>query len=225
MNRRSLLLGASALGLVVFAGGAVLVSRRNAADRAAAQAAADVDAEDTSDTDATLVRANSPVLGPADAPVTLVEFFDPSCEACRYFHPILKRLRATFQTELRIVMRYTMFHQGSDEAVRILETARIQDLFEPVLNALLERQPEWARDGAPNLDLAWQIAGEAGLDLDTAMVDRALPGIVAIINQDNADVQTMGVNATPTFFINGRRLVDASEEVLYQAVRTELGQG
>lgn len=223
MNRRTLLIGASALGLAAFAGAATLIFRRREAEQAAAQAVANTDGPGFDP--AILIRANSPTLGPADAPVTLVEFFDPSCEACRAFHPILKRLRGTFQTELRIVMRYTMFHQGSDEAVRILETARVQKKFEPIMDVLLERQPEWAKDGAPNLDLAWQIAGEAGLDLAKAKVDRELPGIVAIINQDNADVKAAGINATPTFFINGKQLLRPDEKALYDAVRRELGQG
>lgn len=222
MNRRALILGTAAVGAAALGGGYVLVSRQRAADLAAAQDKANAEGPgfDTS----ILVRPNSPVLGPADAKVTLVEFFDPSCEACRYFHPILKRLRGTFQTELRIVMRYTMFHQGSDEAVRILETARIQNMFEPILNVLIERQPEWAKDGAPDLDLAWQIAGENGLDLTKAKVDSALPDIVAIINQDNADVKAAGVRATPTFFVNGKQLLEADEKALYDAVRRELGQ-
>ena len=39
-----------------------------------------------------LVRMHSPVLGPREAPVTIVEFFDPACETCRAFHPIVKDL-------------------------------------------------------------------------------------------------------------------------------------
>jgi len=222
MNRRALILGTAAAGVAVFGGGYAVVSRRRTAELAAAQQAAN--AEGPGFDPAILIRANSPVLGPADAPVTLVEFFDPSCEACRYFHPILMRLRGTFQTELRVVMRYTMFHQGSDEAVRILETARIQNMFEPILNVLLERQPEWAKDGAPDLDLAWQIAGESGLDLAKAKVDRELPGIVAIINQDTADVKAAGIQGTPTFFVNGKQLLKPDEKALYDAVRRELGQ-
>ncbi len=222
MNRRTLILGTAAVGLAVFGGGYAVVSRRRAAELAAAQDKANTDGPGFDPS--ILIRPNSPVLGPADAPVTLVEFFDPSCEACRYFHPILQRLRGTFQKELRIVMRYTMFHQGSDEAVRILETARAQDMFEPILNVLLDRQPEWAKDGAPDLDLAWQIAGENGLDLAKAKVDRELPGIVAIINQDNADVQAAGIRGTPTFFVNAKQILEADEKALYDAVRRELGQ-
>ncbi len=77
MNRRTLLIGASALGLAAFAGGAYVLNQRRAAEAEVAAAAAP-----TAD-QALLIRDYSPSFGPADAPVTLVEFFDPSCEAGR----------------------------------------------------------------------------------------------------------------------------------------------
>jgi protein-disulfide isomerase len=169
-----------------------------------------------------LVRPYSPVLGPADAPVTIVEFFDPSCEACRAFHPVLQGIREQFPNEVRIVMRYTPFHEGSDEAVRILELARAQGVFEPVLDALLERQPEWAVDGAPETDRAWAIAGEAGLDVEAARARRMLPGIVTVLNQDMADVEALGIQQTPTFFVNGEPLAEFGAEELVEAVRAEV---
>ncbi|WP_290981708.1 thioredoxin domain-containing protein [Ferrovibrio sp.] len=43
-------------------------------------------------------------MGPRNAPVTLVEFFDPSCEACRAYHPYLKALHSEFPTQLRVVV-------------------------------------------------------------------------------------------------------------------------
>ena len=131
MNRRSLLIGASALGLAAFAGGTIILNRRRAAE-AEALAAATPTADQ-----ALLIREYSPSFGPADAPVTLVEFFDPSCEACRAYHPVVQEIRRQFPTQVRVVLRYTVFHEGSDEAVRILEAARMQDKFEPVLDALL----------------------------------------------------------------------------------------
>lgn len=213
MNRRTLLIGASALGLAAFGGGAFVLNRRRQTEADAAAAAAPA-------VDPTLlVRSYSPSFGPVDAPVTLVEFFDPSCEACRAFHPVVQEIRRQFPTQVRVVMRYTVFHEGSDEAVRILETARMQDKFEPVLDALLEQQPGWAVHGAPQLDIAWEIAGAVGLDLDKAEGDMLFPGITGILNQDMADVEALDIRQTPTFFLNGRRLDSFSAESLIADVR------
>ncbi len=176
----------------------------------------------TSLQDDVLVRPYSPVFGPKDAPVTIVEFFDPSCEACRAFHPIVKQIRTEFPRTVRVVLRYATFHKGSDEAVRILETARLQGVFEPVLEGLLEAQPRWATHGEPNLDIAWDAAGAAGLNVERARREMLMPDITGILNQDMADVRTAGVEKTPTFFVNGKPLASFGAQQLYNLVLTEV---
>lgn len=252
MTRTTLVAGTAALALIAFGGAAWLASRPEPAalaattqaalpapETAAVEGAPDTSLDVSQGGPATassapdaapqatagpdeLTRPYSPVLGPADAPVTVVEFFDPSCEACRAFHPILQRIREEFPTQVRVVMRYAAFHEGSDEAVRILEAARAQGLFEPVLDALLERQPEWAQDGNPDLDAAWAIAGEAGLDVSAGQAYRQMPGVVAILNGDAADVEALGIQQTPTFFVNGEPLAEFGAEELVEAVRAEV---
>ena len=91
-----------------------------------------------------------------------------------------------------------------------------------MLNALLERQPEWAPHSGPNLELAWEIAGRAGLDVAKGKVDRMMPGIVATLNIDAADVVTFGVRQTPTFFVNGKPLPRFGPEELFALVRSEV---
>lgn len=216
MNRRTLLIGASALGVAAFAGGTFYVNRQRAAE---AEAAAAETAAAPAIDEALLIRPYSPVLGPADAKVTLVEFFDPSCEACRAFHPVLKQIRETYPNDVRIVMRYTVFHEGSDEAVRILEVARRQDKFEQVLDAILEKQPEWALHDGPDLDKAWRVAGAVGLDIVKGKADRLFPGTTDVLNQDAADVAALQIQQTPTFFLNGKRLDNLSLESLMTDVR------
>ena len=117
------------------------------------------------------------------------------------------------------MLRYTVFHEGSDEAVRILEAARMQDKFEPVLDALLEQQPGWALHDRPEMEVAWEIAATAGLDLEKAEADKLFPGITGVLNQDMADVEALGIRKTPTFFLNGRRLENFSAESLIADVR------
>ncbi|MHB2268008.1 DsbA family protein [Aliihoeflea sp. PC F10.4] len=154
--------------------------------------------------------------------MTIVEFFDPSCEACRAFYPAVKQIMANFPDETRLLIRYAPFHEGSDEAVRILETARLQNRYEPVLEALLARQPEWAEHGAPDLAKAWEIAATAGLDVEQASWEVSSAVIDAVLEQDLADVQSNNVRQTPTFFVNGRLLKSFGPQQLYDLVREEV---
>lgn len=166
-----------------------------------------------------LVRPGAPVLGAEQAPVTLVEFFDPACEACRAFYPVVKRALSDFGGKLRVVLRYTPFHDSSEKAVRILETARMQGVFEPVLAALMKSQPRWAAHDGPDMAAAWDAARGAGLDVEEARSQMRHPGITAIINRDRADLRTLGIRSTPTFFLDGQRLDLNNRQDLYDRIR------
>ena len=108
-----------------------------------------------------LVRFHSPVIGRADAPVTIVEVLDPACEACSAFAPLVKQILFVHPNEVRVVVRYAAFHAGSEEAIRVLDAARRQGKFDETLTALFDRQEEWAAHAAPNAAQAWQIAADS----------------------------------------------------------------
>ncbi|WP_315982468.1 thioredoxin domain-containing protein [Aliamphritea spongicola] len=155
-------------------------------------------AQSVADT-ASLERPYSPSFGPANAKVTIVEFFDPACEACRAFYPFVKRIMAEYPQDVRLVLRYTTFHEGSDEVVRILEAARKQDLFKPVLEEILKRQPEWAIHGSPDISKAWAAAEFAGLDIAQAEKDANAITVTSLLKQEAADVRTMKVEKRQHF--------------------------
>lgn len=169
-----------------------------------------------------LVRAHSPVIGKVDAPVTIVEFLDPSCEACRAFFPIVKDILAQYPDDVRLVVRYAAFHQGSDEAVRIIEASRKQGKFEEVLAALFDNQELWAAHGAPDIKKAWEIAHGQKVEGMQARLDSVTPEIDAILKQDAADVAANKVEQTPTFFVNGAPLIDFSEEGFRTLVKRQV---
>ena len=211
MNRRLLVVATLALAGALFAIAWLVLERSTPTAVVAAPPAGSA-----------LIRPHSPVLGPEDAPVTIVEFFDPACEACRAFHPVLADIRRQHPDEVRIVMRYAAFHDGSDTVIRLLEAARRQALFEPVLEALLAAQPAWAQHGNPQLDVAWRAAAEAGLDVERAREVMADPEIDAVLAQDAADVAAVGVQRTPTFFVDGRPLMRFGAEELTDMVRLQV---
>jgi protein-disulfide isomerase len=147
---------------------------------------------------------------------------DPSCETCRAFYPIVKKIMAAYPDDVRLVLRHMPFHEGSDEAVRILEASRRQGKFEPVLEAIFVRQPEWAVHGAPVLEAARSIAAEHGVDIPRAREFAFTDEVTAILDQDAADVKTLQIGQTPTFFVNGKPLKEFGAQQLYELVRSEV---
>ncbi len=212
MTRRLLILSILALTLAIFTAAAWFVSRPDASVATVPAEVAEV-----------MVRPWSPVLGPEDAPVTIIEFFDPACEACRAFHPIVKDIMAEYGDTVRLVIRYTPFHgEVSDVAIRVLEAARMQGVYAPVMDALMLEQPRWASHDGIRPDLIIQIAGDAGLDVAAAEVQIRSPEVVAVLNNDRADVETVGVRQTPTFFVNNRPLEPFGEAQLRALVASEI---
>jgi protein-disulfide isomerase len=171
-----------------------------------------------------LVRMHSPVLGPVVAPVTIVEFFDPACETCRAFYPIVKSLMAKYPDDVRLVIRYAPFHQGSDQVVKLLEAAKRQGKYQQVLEAVLQAQPVWADHGRPNPDLTFEIAKAAGLDTEQARTDMARPEMQALLAQDVEDLTALQVKQTPTFFVNGRSLPSFGPDQLAALVAEEVAK-
>lgn len=169
-----------------------------------------------------LTRFHSPSIGPRTAPVTIVEFFDPSCEACRAFHPEVKRILADYPDSVQLVLRYVLFHRGSEEVSRILETARRQELFEPVLDAVLAAQPAWHDD--PQVIAAWDAAARAGLDVEEARSDMMDSAIDAVLEMDMSDAKAVGIRGTPTFFVNGTQLRRLGPAPLRELVEQKIAE-
>lgn len=208
MRTRTLVTSLVLFCLVVFAGAFVIYDRSQGTNEPAV-------VEKTP-----LVRDYSPIIGPEDAQVTIVEFFDPSCEGCRAMHPYVKQIMAAYPDKVRLVLRYVLFHKGSEEAVRILETAREQGIYEPVLDAVMKAQPQWHDD--PNVTAAWDAAESAGLDAEAARASMNSPEIDGIIQQDAADVKAVGISGTPTFYVNGDSLSRLGPQELYDLVKSKV---
>jgi protein-disulfide isomerase len=169
-----------------------------------------------------LVAAHSPSVGPADAAVTLVEFFDPMCEGCAAFHPIVKAVLAEFPQDVRLVYRYLAFHRGSEQAVRLLEAARTQGKFEAVLDALIARHDEWASHGRENLEAAWEIAATTGLDMVEARAAAPSDEIARILERELAAAGVYRIQQTPTVFVNGEQLRQYTREELTAVIQRQL---
>lgn len=171
---------------------------------------------------APLVRDHSQSLGPADAKVVIVEFLDPACEACRDFAPHIKDLLALHTGKIRLVLRYAPFHQGSDTMVKILEAARKQGQYWETLQVMFDTQPHWASHHHPQPDKIWKFLSSAGLNIEKIRSDMNDPSILEILRQDIADVQTLGIRKTPSFFVNGKPLASFGLSQLKSLVAEEI---
>lgn len=212
MKRSSIVVGTVVGVLVIFVAAMFIYQNRKGQER--------TEAAKTSS--ASLVQFHSPSTGPADAKVTIVEFFDPACEACRAFYPYVKSILAENPQKVRLVLRYAAFHQGSDVVVKMLEATKTQGLYWQSLEAVLKAQPDWAEHGNPQVQRVWEILQPIGLDIDKAKRDMESPRIDAILKQDMADIATLQIKKTPTFYVNGRPLLEISPDALRAMVLQEV---
>lgn len=169
-----------------------------------------------------LVRAHSPVYGNPAAKVTIVEFFDPSCETCSAFYPIVKSIVNASFGQARLVVRYAPLHQGSDTAIKILEAARLQGKYWEAVERALAQQPRWAAHGNPQPELIWDLIADIGLDMAKAKADANNPAIEQLMRQDIADMKALAVRATPGFFVNGKPLQEFGAPQLKALVEQEM---
>ncbi len=180
-----------------------------------------------------LLRADSPAIGPADAKVTVVEFYDPECESCAEFHSAVKALQKEFDGKVRFVSRYATFHKNARLAALFTEAAGEQGKYWEMQAKLFEKQGEWGEKhgpGAPAVppgpptELFNKYAMELGLNIEQLKVSLAEPKLTARIDRDMRDVAALRVNRTPTFFVNGRMLARLGQQDLRSLIREELAK-
>ena len=162
-----------------------------------------------------------PGLGPADAPIVVVEFSDFQCPYCKRFHDeTYSQLLAAYPGKIRFVYRHlplTSIHSGAFPSAVASMCANEQDIFWGYHDKLFENQENLGRD------LYMQIA--ADLSLDVAMFEQCLNSekYKDLIQKDLDFAINLGVRSTPTFFINGLALVGAqSLETFKQVIDKEL---
>ena len=172
-----------------------------------------------------LVRDNSRRLNTVpDSEVTLVEFLDFECEACRAAFPMVEQLRAQYGDRVNFVVRYfpIQSHFNAERAARAVEAAAQQGKFESMYKKMYETQSQWGEQRVPADATFRGFATEMGLDMaefDTAYDD---PATLDRVNVDVADGKALGVQGTPTFFLDGSEVSFQSYEDLSAAVEQAL---
>lgn len=177
-----------------------------------------------------LLRPDTPTLGPADAKVTLVEFYDPECESCAAFSPVIKKIMKENEGKIRFAARYMPLHPNSMNAANFTEAAAEEGKFWEARELLFQKQPEWGeRHGAPASatrpdvpELFEKYAREMGLNADKVVAAMRDNKYAEKISLDRKDGQGLGVRKTPSFFVNGRPLARFGEADLRTLINEEL---
>ena len=148
-------------------------------------------------------------IGPADAPITLVEYGDLQCPHCRRAHGVLPRVIRRLGDRLRFVFRHFPITESHPNALRAAEAAESvaaqagEQAFWKMHDLLYEHQPEW--EDADDDTRILELAKEAGANPDTVAADLGSDRYEEHVKEDFMSGVRSGVNGTPTFFINGRR--------------------
>jgi protein-disulfide isomerase len=150
---------------------------------------------------------NAPVRGPKSAPVTIVEFSDFQCPFCSRVEPTLKQIMDTYKGKVRIAWKNQplSFHPNAMPAAEAAMAAYEQgnDKFWAMHDKLFEKQ----NDLSPAL--YEQTAKEIGLNLGKWKSAVESHAAQASIQSDMNAGSAVGAGGTPTFFINGKKLVGA----------------
>lgn len=169
------------------------------------------------------VRPHSPTFGDNKKNVTVVEFLDPECEACGYFHGPVKAMFKEYYQDIKLVVRYLDNHKNSRFAIKLLETGKLQGKYKEVLDVIFTTQGKWAQHNNEKPQLLWQFLSEIeGLDFEKFKNDFKNIDVDEALSLDRKDAKTLGVRGTPTFFVNGKKLERLSQQALFDLVESEI---
>jgi len=163
---------------------------------------------------------DQPFKGNPAAPVTIVEFTDFQCPSCALAQPIIEKLAAEYGDRVRLVVRDFPLaqHEFAPKAAEAAEAARAQGKYWEYAALLFTNQKDLS------LVKLKEYATQVGLDRQKfdAMLDSGQ--FAEKVQRDMLDGVRLGVNSTPTFYVNGRIASDRSYEGLKTAIEKALGE-
>lgn len=195
MKNVGLLIGSLIVTLVVVIGVSVIFTKK-----ANAPAAPVVDT-------AQYLQKETHVRGNATASATLVEFSDFQCPACKAAQPLVSELEKKYGDKLKVVYRHfplRQVHPHAAIAARAAEAAANQNAFFVYHDKLFAEQATWEKESDPS-KFFLQYAKDLKLDTKKFETDLKDASLDERISVDEQDALALGVNATPTFYLNGKQ--------------------
>lgn len=171
-----------------------------------------------------LVQFEDVTKGPADASVTVVEYFDPNCPHCKTFHKTMKKLVAEYKEEVRFVYKPFPLRGSSLPEIQALYAAHKEGKFTEMLEAQYARQ---GRSGITEQDLQ-EIASEIGMNPDVLMSRIKDKKYRKQVVEQRKRAIEIGVQSTPTVLINGHfagsRSLECMKMFIERAKNGNLGE-
>jgi protein-disulfide isomerase len=156
-----------------------------------------------------LVRSFSHMAGNKNAKVTIVEFGDYQCPACFYAHSIVKEVLNAYKDNNNVNFVFRNFplsqHQNAMIAAEAAESAAAQGKFWEMHNMLYDNQNEWAESSKP-IEFFVRYAQSLGLDIAAFKIALEKHTYLSQVQSDESDGVSLGINSTPTFFVNSEAL-------------------
>ena len=167
-------------------------------------------------------KNDDPVLGDAKAPITIVEFSEFQCPFCkRYSEMTFSQIKTNYidTGKVKYIFRDIplIFHPQANDAAKAVNCALPQNKYWEMHDKIFEHQSEWSGNTEATTLFA-TYAKEVGLDTakwDTCVADQAT---MDEINDDSKTAAILGVTGTPTFFVNGEKLVGAQPYSSFEAL-------
>jgi protein-disulfide isomerase len=153
-----------------------------------------------------LEEGNFAYLGARNPTITIVEFFDFKCPFCKETNPILQQLIGSYGNKVKLIVRNFPIesrHPGATELAELGVCAKDQGRFWPLYDYLYKQQ-----DTIPESltsEVVKDIAEKVSLDISKLQDCLSSPNTLQAVNKDYADAYALGVEGTPTFFINGEK--------------------
>jgi protein-disulfide isomerase len=166
------------------------------------------------------INADDHTLGNKDSKVVLIEYSDLQCPSCKAYAPVLEQVVAEYGDRILFVYRHfplTQIHFASIAASTAVESADNQGKFWEMQKIIFENQDTWAKAGATEAEKIFiGYAGDLGLDVAKFTTDLKSEAIQAKITADLTSGREAGVDGTPSFFLNGKKIAPRSLEAFQE---------
>ncbi len=168
------------------------------------------------------VNPTNHVMGNASSGITLTEYGDYQCPGCGSYYPIVKEVVDQYKDRIQFQFRnlpLSQIHQNAIAGARAAEAANKQGKFWEMHDMLYQTQEAWSSESNPK-SIFEQYAKQLGLDTTKFGQDYSSGAVNDLINADIAAFDKTGnPKATPTFFLNGKKIspnntVDAFKKLL-----------